>query len=115
MLDFTLLGTPLRCSCIHASRHPSHLQQERGLGTFATHCFYCAERLCRCLCPEGEGVSKVFKLFYAHFLAPKARAARPTGDVLLPGTALSEKIIWTTIPTTNRAEDVIPHLTMAIH
>jgi hypothetical protein len=95
MLDFTLL---------------SHLQQERGLGTFATHCFYYAEKLCRCLCPEGGRGSKVFKLFYAHSLAPKACAARLTGDVLLPGTALSEKIIWTTIPTTNRAEDVAPPL-----
>jgi len=42
----------------------------------------------------------------SYFLAPKARTARPTGDVLLSATALSEKIIWITIPTTNRAEDV---------
>jgi len=35
------------------SRHPSPLQQGRGLGASATHCFYYAEKLCRYLWLKG--------------------------------------------------------------
>ena len=63
------------------SPHPSPLQQEREIGTIATHCFYYAEKLYRYLCSRVERRTKA--AIRAHFEYKRSPLGQLIGLVLL--------------------------------